>query len=267
MKLQKKIRNSFFLLLFLALPGSVFASVQITEIMYDLEGADSGYEWIEVTNTGIEAVDIGKWRLFEGNTNHKLEPTRAGTTVLAAGASAIIADKPTNFMSHWPDVSLVFDSAFSLSNTGETLALKNDKLEVVTQFSYTADMGATGDSGSLHVKDGTWVAALPNPGIFPGELRIVQKKQIAPAATAKPKSSPVKKVTETASASDSEPAKLSNAAAVAATPPSGLLALLPWLLGLGSIISIGVAGALLAKAERGKEGTLSPADEFEIVEN
>src|SRR3989344_4319339 len=65
MRPTKNIRRNVWLLMLLALPASVAASVQITELMYDLEGADNGFEWVEITNTGSTAVDVGKWRLFE----------------------------------------------------------------------------------------------------------------------------------------------------------------------------------------------------------
>src|SRR3989344_1146156 len=65
----------------LAAPIPASSAVLITEIMYDLEGADQGHEWIELTNTGNAAVDIGSWRLFEQGVNHKL--------TLAAGAASV----------------------------------------------------------------------------------------------------------------------------------------------------------------------------------
>lgn len=258
MKSTKNILRNIFLAALLVLPGTAFAVVKITEVMYDLEGADGGFEWIEVTNTGGAAVDIGKWRLFEGNTNHKLTLAMGQTTVLQPGVSAIIADKPENFSSHWPDVSLIFDSAFSLSNTGESLALKNGT-DIVDQISYTSEFGAKGDGGSLHRKDSGFVAALPNPGIFPGELRPVPAKQSATSAKA-----PTSLVQKQNNKEPASSAAASQLAAPSAAQSSN--SLLPWILGLMSIIGLGVAAVFLAKFEQPRPETSDPSDEFEIVD-
>ncbi|MBP9711130.1 MAG: lamin tail domain-containing protein [Candidatus Pacebacteria bacterium] len=240
------------------LPSSAFAAVQITEVMYDLGGSDGGFEWIEVTNTGDRAVDIGKWRLFESNTNHKLTLAQGQSTVLQPGASAIIADKPENFLSHWPNAALVFDSAFSLSNTGESVALKN-RTDLVDQISYTSELGAKGDGGSLHRKDESLVAALPNPGLFPGELRPVPAKQSA--ASAKPTTSGVQKQNNNEDAS-----KVGTVQVAASSAAQSSNSLLPWILGLISVMGIGIAAVLLTRFEQPKRETLSPSDEFEIVD-
>lgn len=69
---MKTLLCSALLLFACATPVSASAAVLITEIMYDLEDADGGHEWIEVTNTATSPVDIGMWRLFEQGVNHKL---------------------------------------------------------------------------------------------------------------------------------------------------------------------------------------------------
>jgi hypothetical protein len=233
-----------------ALPASAAASVQITELMYDLEGADNGFEWVEITNTGSTAVDVGNWRLFEGDTNHTLALAAGSSSIVPAGGSAVIADNPEKFLVHWPGVGTVFNSAFSLSNTGETLTLKNATLEIVDQVSYTALLGAAGDSGSLHRSGNTFIAALPSPGVFPGELKPVPKKQNAAPTTKSPDLKPVSP----------------GLAAVANEQPRAPFSLLPWLLGLASITALGVAGVLFSKTQQTIEETKSPADEFEIEE-
>jgi hypothetical protein len=247
-------------LLFLAVPSAAFASVQITEVMYDLEGADGGFEWIEITNTGTAPVDVGAWRLFEANTNHKLTLSKGQSTMLLPGASAIIADKPENFLSHWSDVSLVFDSAFSLSNTGESLALKNGT-EIVDRVAYTEEMGAKGDGGSLHRRNDSFVAGMPNPGEFPGTILPVKQKQKESIPTSKSKSSRVDKsaLTKTEPVSNVSAAVIQNASASSAP-------LLPWILGLMSIVGLGIATVSLARAEAHKPETSDPSDGFEIID-
>lgn len=122
---------------------SALAAVRIAGIMYDPPGADEGHEWIQLTNTGTDAVNLAGYRLFEGDTNHKLT-VAAGTSTLLAGVEAIIATDPAQYESDHPDFrGTIFKSSFSLSNTGETIALKDAKLAVVDTYSYTAPPAAT----------------------------------------------------------------------------------------------------------------------------
>jgi len=125
-------------LICIAVPSTVFAAVKITDVMYDPPGADDGHEWIEIANQGNEPVDLYGYRLYEGGTNHKLT-VAVGTSTLAAGAKAIIATDPTQYASDNPSFTgAVFKSSFSLSNTGETIELKDAKLQVVDSYSYAA---------------------------------------------------------------------------------------------------------------------------------
>ena len=248
---MKKILLSFLLLFVLLTPASASGAVLITEIMYDLEGADSGHEWIEITNTGSGAVNVGAWRLFENGVNHKLTLFAGSSAVLQAGQSAIIADKPDNFVARYPEVTPVFDSAFSLSNETETLMLKNAAGTVVDQVTYRSSLGAKGDGASLHLEGEILVPALPNPGVYPGELVPVVKK--------------AEEREQTSATSHALTGGAYAAAGVAPLPHA--FSLLPWLVGLMSIIGIGIAGVLLARTEQHKEETKTPADEFEIVES
>ena len=249
---MKKFLHSAALLLILTAPLTSAASVLITELMYDLEGADSGYEWIEITNTGSNPVDIGAWRLFEQGVNHKLTLVAGASTVLQPEQSAIVADKPEHFLARYPEIVQVFDSAFSLSNESETLMLKNSAGRVVDQVTYRSTLGAKGDGGSLHLEGEVLTPALPNPGVYPGK----------PLPIVKAKESEGKKPSISSTATSAL-----YAAAAVAPRTDKTLGLLPWLVGLLSIIGIGVVGALLVKTEQKKEETKSLAEEFEIIEN
>ena len=152
----------------LFLPVCVSAQVIISEIMYDVEGSDANREWIEVFNAGA-AVNLTEWRLFEGDSNHVL--TAVGSETLAAGGYAVIADDLQKFREDWPSFSgRLFDSSFSLSNTGETLVLRccsgGDLLDR-DFISYSGDSGAAGDGKSLSrasVGTAAFSAAVPSPG-------------------------------------------------------------------------------------------------------
>ena len=149
------------------LPVFVFASVRINEIMYDLkEGSDTGREWVEIFNSGSEVVDLTGWRFYEAETNHKINLFReTNTFLLPAGGYAIIADDPNKFLIDWSNFSgVVLDSSFSLSNTGETITLRNGELVDIDNVTYSSGWGANGDGNSLQNVNGTWVAQAPTPG-------------------------------------------------------------------------------------------------------
>lgn len=150
----------------LSAPLTSHAAVVITEIMYDLPGSDTDREWVEITNQGSATVDVSGYKFFEYGTNHGLT-LATGATVLAPEQSAVIANNAATFKIDWPNYSgTLFDSSFSLSNTGEPLALKNSAGDIEDSVSYTSDFGAAGDGNSLHRSGNSFVARAPNPGVF-----------------------------------------------------------------------------------------------------
>jgi hypothetical protein len=125
-------------LIFFAVPAMALASVHITNVMYDPEGADAGHEWIEIANQDSTPVNLYGYRLGEGGTNHKITVV-SGTSTLLAGATAVIVTDPAEYSLEHPSFAgTVFKSSFSLSNTGETIELKDAKLSVVDSYNYTA---------------------------------------------------------------------------------------------------------------------------------
>lgn len=182
--------NLLFLLLFFA-PLSVSADIRITEIMYDLDGADSGREWVEITNDGGSPVDLTGYKFFEANTNHGLSLAQ-GFAILPAGGSAIIADDSAKFLADWPGYTgAVFNSSFSLINSGETIGVKRPDLTEEDSITYTSDMGAAGDGKSLNRlpaqagSGSSFVAAAPSPGSYESAAAAP-----APSPVASPSSPP-----------------------------------------------------------------------------
>ncbi len=162
--MARTISKLFAVLLFL--PFTASAQVVISEIMYDLaEGGDTGREWVEVQNTGSESVNLTEWKLYENDTNHGLKAMSSET--FAPGAYAIISDNPAKFATDWPSYSgLVFDSAFALNNSGETLILRCCGKEPTDRDSVTYNNtgGGSGDGLSLHRNGSSLTAAQPSPG-------------------------------------------------------------------------------------------------------
>jgi hypothetical protein len=149
-------------------PITLRAQVIFSEVMYDLEGTDTGREWIEIYNGGASAIDLSTWKIFEANTNHRI--AAVDVPILLPGAYAVVADVPDKFKIDFPGFSgLLFDSAFSLNNEGETLMLRDENNADIDTLAYTSAFGGQ-NGASIHKKDGTWINALPTPGGPVGEF-------------------------------------------------------------------------------------------------
>lgn len=180
-------RAIIILLVVFAVPASVHASLQITEIMYDVSGSDSGREWIEVTNTGSVAEDVSEYKLFEDTTGHSIAVI-SGSATLSPGSAGIIVTDQAKFGADWPAYTgPLYKSSFSLSNTGEALGLKDAVLALVDSISYSSELGAQGDGLSLLRSGATLVAGTPTPGSYSGNIRAPSS---APTPTPTPTSQP-----------------------------------------------------------------------------
>ncbi len=242
---------------FLCAPYLALAQVKITEILYDAPGADTGREWVEVANFGSQNVDIGKYKLLESGTNHGLKLVQS-SSVLAPNSAAIIAADPAKFLADYPAFSgALFDSAFSLSNTGESLTLKDASSSVLDTVAYTSTSETNGTGGSLNLKEGNFVAAMASPGVYPGPMTPVPKPAPVPGKTV------VKKTTAVPSSAGAALSNLpqeSNAASLSLLPELSQ----PVLIGLGLLATVLLGAAGVFFIRQGREETLSEADEFNI---
>lgn len=144
----------------LCIPLFTHAQIKITEIMYDPEGSDTKREWIEVYNSGTQSIDLNTYFFFENNIHHKL--TTQSASILAPGAYAIIADSIPEVLADFSGYTgLIFDSVFSLNNTGETISISNPQKEIFDTVTYTSDMGGNNTGQSLQINDGSVITAGP----------------------------------------------------------------------------------------------------------
>jgi uncharacterized protein YneR len=154
-------------LLVLLIIASFFASVgaiQISEIMYDPAGSDSGHEWVEIYNNESIDTNLTGWKFLESGTNHGIT-LENGSWILGVGKYAVIADDANTFLSDYSNYNgTLFDSTFDLSNSGEELVLKNSSLAVRENITYNSTWGAAGNGNSLQRFNGSWCEAGPTPG-------------------------------------------------------------------------------------------------------
>jgi len=257
----KKILLLFF---FFAIYRNVYASLEINEIMYDLEtGDDGGREWIEIFNNGDKPVDASTFKFFEGDTNHKLKLVD-GNGKIEGGGYVIIAADAIKFKTAWPSFTgNIFDSTFSLSNDGETLALKNEELSV-DQYTYSSKTGGAGNGESLQKIRGTWISSKPTPG---EENKIEKKVSVVPVkAIVAPKVAKAVPSIPATKKEDVPPETLLAQTVVSeSSPPEVNNSSFASAFFIAPVIFIGL-GAYSVYLIRRKKVTVNEAENFEILE-
>ena len=164
-------RKAFLLLVgivFVSIAASMAVGLELTEIMYNPDGADAGREWVEVYADA--AMNLSKARIVDHGGPHLITPHLGESTVIGY---AIITNSAATFLAEHPFYEgQVFQAAISLSNTGEAIAITENG-EVEDNVTYT-NLYANGNGRTLEKVAGTWeesqdVGGTPGYGI-PGEV-------------------------------------------------------------------------------------------------
>lgn len=144
-------------------PAPQFYPVLINEIMYNPQGSDDGREWIEIFNKSSSTIDLTEWKFSESGSDHGLT-LKQGDKNIYPDSYAIISNNTDKFLKDFPGFSgTIFQSSFSLANSGETLILKNQDLQI-DEITYSSSTGAYDNGQSLQLIDGSWQEAVPTPG-------------------------------------------------------------------------------------------------------
>lgn len=133
------------------------ASLVITEIMYNLEGADDKREWIEIYNNGSEPIDLTDWRFNDGS-NHLLvltpEKGGQGSIIIQSNQYAVLAGDAVVFLNEHSGFSgTVIDTVMSLNNTFDTLKIIDNQGVEIDILIYESGWGANGNGMSLERMD------------------------------------------------------------------------------------------------------------------
>ena len=122
-------------------------------------------EWLELTNTGPEAVDLANWTLL---VNGKPKPLHGGQyrgagTLLLPGRLAIITDSETRVYDNFavpPEALRLYTTNLQLANKGSTISLLDDEETVRDTLTYQD----TPSNFSWAHANGTTSLTLPTPG-------------------------------------------------------------------------------------------------------
>lgn len=162
------MKRTVFLFLVIIFPVFVNAQVEINEIMYDLEGADAGREWVEIFNNSTSEVDLTDWKFNDGSNHILNEPPKnggKGLLVIPADGYAVLADNAETFFNEHSEYNgILIDTVMSLNNTAAVLKLFNKEGVEIDSVSYNNTSGVSGDGNSLQKISGKWSFALPTYG-------------------------------------------------------------------------------------------------------
>jgi len=213
-------RLSVLLLLFCTPVAALAAAVSITEIMFDPEGSDTKREWVKIQNSGDITIDLTQWKLVEGGVRHSI--VRVDQSHVSPGAFAVIAVDPGMFKSEYPDFAgPVFDSSFSLNNTGETVSLEDASSTQIVSVAYAP-------------KQKVAKVATPQPVTKKPRTKVGNEAPVFSTSTS------------VAAASAAGP--------VAGNAPRGGTGMAVWFVGLGALIVVGGVGLFLLPKSGTKTG-------------
>lgn len=140
-------------------------ALQISEVMSNPTGDDSGREWIEIYNNSSSTMDLSTITLsIKGGTAVAVSSVSGGTA-LATNEYAIIGSTvagATKFLQDYPSYSgILLKSSISLVNTGVTsIDVKFNGVTVDSLASYTAAK----EGSTLSLVGGSFVVSNPTPG-------------------------------------------------------------------------------------------------------
>lgn len=161
----KRAVRFFFMCAFMILISPNFVSALIiSEINFDPNGSDTDREWIEVFNETQNSIDLSQIKFFENNVNHGIDSV-SGDVNIMSGEYVVVVQDLNKFKIDFPSYSgKIFQSSFSLSNSGEILSLKSKEGNTLTTVNYGNYLSGV-TSGQTVVLDGTnYTKANPNPG-------------------------------------------------------------------------------------------------------
>ena len=118
----------------IALSALADSSLVFNEIMYHPQTNEAAMEWVEVYNQMAVDLDISGWSL-DGGVHY----TFASNTIIHGGAYLVVAVSPATLIAATGLTNVVGPFIGRLSNSGETLQLKNNSGRVVDTLTYGVD--------------------------------------------------------------------------------------------------------------------------------
>lgn len=140
-------------------------AAMISEIQFDPAGSDTDREWIEIFNDSNSIIDLTTYKFFENNTNHGID-ILSGDKNVSSGEYVVLVQDLNKWKADYPAFSgKIFKSSFSLSNSGESLSLKDKDGNMVNTVNYNPVSTGAGNGLTINLNsDGSYAKGAATPG-------------------------------------------------------------------------------------------------------
>jgi hypothetical protein len=139
-------------------------ALMISEIQFDPVGTDTDREWVEIFNDTSSSVDLTTYKFFENNTNHGID-ILSGDKNVESGEYVVLVQDLNKFKTDYPNYSgKIFKSSFSLSNTGESLSLKDKDGNILNAVNYSPSATGAGNGLTISFDGANYVKGEATPG-------------------------------------------------------------------------------------------------------
>lgn len=149
--------NFFFIVNFVLLVNFVNSAdfaLQINEIMFDPEGNDSGYEWIEVINRSNQVIYIktgrAGWRFYDGANHLFNEPAIS----VEPNEIFVIAQDKNKFLERYPGfTNKIIAANFILKNDQGIIQIFDENRNLLSSAIYNKNCGGNNNGYSIVIEN------------------------------------------------------------------------------------------------------------------
>ena len=120
--------------------GGGTGQVFINEVLLNEPGSDVNGEFVELVNTGTAAVDLSGWSLSDSAS---VRHTFASGTTVAAGKAVVVFGGAAGIPSGTPGAVAASTGTLGLSNSGDTVTLKNASGTAVDTATLASSLAGT----------------------------------------------------------------------------------------------------------------------------
>jgi endonuclease/exonuclease/phosphatase family metal-dependent hydrolase len=132
--------------------GTPQAQVIINEIRANEPGSNTAGEFVELVNIGGTAVNIGGWTISDGTG---VRHTFAAGTMLNSGRAVVVFASASTIPAGLSNAVAASSGGLSLSNSGDTVTIRDGGGAVKNSFAYTSGLAGTDGVSINRAPDGT----------------------------------------------------------------------------------------------------------------
>jgi fibronectin type 3 domain-containing protein len=149
-----------------ATPGTATGSVLLSEVLYDVDGSDDGFEWVELFNAGTQAVNLSNYSLGNGGSDYTYSKVQLSGTI-QPGATFVVGGPSRSAANGNPSYNLTanFNPDFQNSGTdADGVALFHVRASQITPSTVPVDAVVYGPRNGNGLIDETGHARSPEVG-------------------------------------------------------------------------------------------------------